>query len=236
MKLLSTIAFLLLFLCSHSQTKMLWGKVIDENFQNIAGTIIRTPDSKHQTLSDEDGNYRIEIPINYDTLIFQFVGMITQHEAIQSRCYVDVILPMDRHVDLNTKDDLSSVEKNKRKQLQKTYIKGVFQNNSCYESPNILYGKLFDKYQQPIEGCNILVKGQIKGTITGKNGEFTLNDVSENETLVFSCMETCMYAFEYPIKELKNGWSFNFGIKKIGVKDKSSFKYNFKKNEVFWLN
>ena len=47
-------------------------------------------------------------------------------------------------------------------------------------------GKVTDTFGEGIPGVSILIKGTTTGTTTDFNGNYTLNDVSENATLVFS--------------------------------------------------
>src|SRR5690606_6793112 len=47
-------------------------------------------------------------------------------------------------------------------------------------------GIVKDQYDQPLIGVNILVEGTSQGTATDLEGKFTLQDVDENATLIFS--------------------------------------------------
>lgn len=47
-------------------------------------------------------------------------------------------------------------------------------------------GKVLDQNNQPIPGATIVVKGSTNGTITGIDGAYSISNVPENSTLVFS--------------------------------------------------
>ncbi len=47
-------------------------------------------------------------------------------------------------------------------------------------------GVVTDKSDQPIAGVTVLIKGSTRGTITDMNGNYSISDVPENATLVFS--------------------------------------------------
>jgi TonB-linked SusC/RagA family outer membrane protein len=52
--------------------------------------------------------------------------------------------------------------------------------------PGDIHGKITDSAGNPLEGVNISVKGAGKGTVTGKNGEFSLKGIDNNVTLIIS--------------------------------------------------
>lgn len=49
-----------------------------------------------------------------------------------------------------------------------------------------IHGIVTDEEGKPLEGVSILVKGTQKGTTTNEKGEFSLSNVDENSTLIFS--------------------------------------------------
>ena len=76
---------------------------------------------------------------------------------------IDYII-IDRQIVLSTTDHLSKTK------LQ----------------PRTITGVVTDQDGEPIQGVTIAIKGTSLGTITGENGEFSLSDVPENATLLFS--------------------------------------------------
>lgn len=58
-------------------------------------------------------------------------------------------------------------------------------------------GKITDSSGETLIGVSIVVKGTTRGTISDMNGEYTLTDISENATLVFSFLG--MQSVEIPV-------------------------------------
>jgi TonB-linked SusC/RagA family outer membrane protein len=52
--------------------------------------------------------------------------------------------------------------------------------------PIDISGQVINDKGEPVEGVNVMVKGTVKGTTTNEKGIFTLRDVDENASLVFS--------------------------------------------------
>ncbi|MCQ2975210.1 MAG: SusC/RagA family TonB-linked outer membrane protein [Bacteroidales bacterium] len=77
-----------------AQEKTVTGKVIDEDGQPIFGATISLKGSTVGTISGDEGKYTIKIPatIKGDTLIFSFIGMEEQRQAIGNRSTIDVIM------------------------------------------------------------------------------------------------------------------------------------------------
>lgn len=59
-----------------------------------------------------------------------------------------------------------------------------------------IHGKVVDEKGNPLNGVSVTVKGNKKGTSTNEKGEFSLNSVDENSTIIISFVG-------YQIKELK---------------------------------
>ncbi|WP_217447509.1 SusC/RagA family TonB-linked outer membrane protein [Maribellus comscasis] len=51
---------------------------------------------------------------------------------------------------------------------------------------NVLSGKVVDEQGQPLPGVTVVIKGTTEGTVTNSEGTFTISNVPENSTLVFS--------------------------------------------------
>jgi len=64
--------------------------------------------------------------------------------------------------------------------------KGPKLNSPFNLPPSTVTGKVTDSKNAPLEGVSVLVKGSNKGVTTNASGSFTLNNVPDNATLVFS--------------------------------------------------
>jgi hypothetical protein len=68
------------------QTRTITGKVIDEYFDNLPGVRIQSSDTIQLGTTDIDGEFKIEIPINTDSLLFSFIGMEWIPIKLTSNC------------------------------------------------------------------------------------------------------------------------------------------------------
>jgi len=60
------------------------------------------------------------------------------------------------------------------------------QFNHAQQQQRMVSGKVTDSREQPLPGVTIVVKGTTQGTVTDSNGEYTLTDLPDDATLVFS--------------------------------------------------
>jgi len=70
------------------------GTVRDGYGEPIPGVTISVPNTAIGTVSDMDGNYALVVPEG-STLVFSFIGFVTQRIAIEGRSLVDVVMPED---------------------------------------------------------------------------------------------------------------------------------------------
>ncbi len=54
------------------------------------------------------------------------------------------------------------------------------------QQQNAVSGKVTDKSGEPLPGVSVVVKGTVQGTVTDSNGNYTINNIPENATLIFS--------------------------------------------------
>ncbi len=57
--------------------------------------------------------------------------------------------------------------------------------NSSFQQ-NVVSGKVTDSSGLPLPGVTVVVKGTTQGTVTNADGNYTLSNISENATLIFS--------------------------------------------------
>ncbi len=74
----------------------------------------------------------------------------------------------------------------------------VFQENQKIIQPHVVSGKVTDKEGIPLPGVSIVVKGTTKGVITNTDGNYTINNVTEDAILLFSFIG--MKKQEIPVK------------------------------------
>lgn len=85
--------FFLLFYDASAQSKIVKGKVIDDNDgSTMPGVTVALKNSTVATQTDVSGNYSIQVEGNNSVLVFSFVGMVTQEQIVGSRTVIDVVL------------------------------------------------------------------------------------------------------------------------------------------------
>jgi Ca-activated chloride channel homolog len=68
---------------SFIQNRTIRGKVVaDDDGSPIPGVSITLKNSTTGTVTDESGNFKLEVPINAKTLVFSFIGMVSQEIKI----------------------------------------------------------------------------------------------------------------------------------------------------------
>lgn len=71
------------------------GKVTDENGEGLPGASVLVKGSDIGTVTDSEGLYKLSVPDDATTLVFSFVGYLTEEVAIEGRTNIDVILTTD---------------------------------------------------------------------------------------------------------------------------------------------
>ena len=74
------------------QQKGVSGTVKDKNGISIPGTSVVVKGTTTGTITDNDGNFRLNVPENAQTLVFSFVGMISQEVAIGSKTSFEIVM------------------------------------------------------------------------------------------------------------------------------------------------
>ncbi|MEK6478138.1 SusC/RagA family TonB-linked outer membrane protein [Catalinimonas sp. 4WD22] len=86
---------LLLSFSAYAQEMSISGKVTDPDNGPIPGVNVLVKGTTQGTITDIEGNYRLNVSENAETLVFSFVGYETQEVAINGRSSVDVSLALD---------------------------------------------------------------------------------------------------------------------------------------------
>jgi hypothetical protein len=71
------------------------GRVLDEKGEAIPGATVRVRGLSLGTVTDVDGNYRLDNVPADATLVFSYIGLATQEQKLSGRAVVDVILKED---------------------------------------------------------------------------------------------------------------------------------------------
>jgi hypothetical protein len=88
-------AALLLFLGALcAQTITLKGKVSDPKGESLAGVNVHIKNGLDGVVTDIDGNYSLGVSAG-QTVVFSYVGFITQEHAVAGQTLLDVILKED---------------------------------------------------------------------------------------------------------------------------------------------
>lgn len=90
-----TIVFSLFLAETYAQERIVTGVVLDENGDGIPGANVLIKGSTTGTITDMEGNYSLPISGNDVTLVYSFVGYVSQEVTIGLSNTVDVILVPD---------------------------------------------------------------------------------------------------------------------------------------------
>lgn len=154
-----------------SEKAIISGTVKDENGQPLIGTSILIKDTKIGTITDLEGNYRLSLPSECATLIFSYIGKVTQE--IEQSCggqKLDVVLPA------TTEPGKIVMRKQQPESATEKAIAGKV----------IITGVVKDGNNQPLIGTNVLIKDTKIGTITDLQGNYRISLPDECATLIFS--------------------------------------------------
>ena len=77
---------------SFGQTKKVTGNVTDEKGKILSGATIEIKNTKLKTLSNDKGNYSIDVPTNATTIVASYIGMQSVESRISKNLVVNFIL------------------------------------------------------------------------------------------------------------------------------------------------
>jgi len=95
MKKILTIFLLVISVSVFAQTQNITGKITDSNGEPLPGVTVVVKGSTTGTVSDIDGNYTITKVPSESTLVFSFVGMLTQEIAVGTQSAISVTMEAD---------------------------------------------------------------------------------------------------------------------------------------------
>lgn len=95
-KVLLFLIFSFLACSLYAQNKIVRGKVISpEDGTGLPGVSVFVKGTSKGTVTDQEGSYQLEVASGENTLVFSFIGYITQEAAIDNREAINVTLQTD---------------------------------------------------------------------------------------------------------------------------------------------
>src|SRR5690606_17173722 len=74
------------------QLKTVSGRITDENGEPLEGVTVALKETTTSTLTDADGNYRIDLPEGRHILVFSIVGFEPKEEEVGNQSTLDIML------------------------------------------------------------------------------------------------------------------------------------------------
>ena len=71
------------------------GRVTGETGDGLPGVNVLVKSTSQGTITDINGNYKIEVPARDATVVFSYVGYITEEEEVGDRTTVDILMTHD---------------------------------------------------------------------------------------------------------------------------------------------
>lgn len=99
---------------SWAQDKTISGKVTDDTGSGLPGVNVVLKGTSTGTITDIDGNFKLEISADGNTLKFSFIGMTSQEVQIGSRSVIDISLIADAQELSEVVVTAAGIEANKR--------------------------------------------------------------------------------------------------------------------------
>lgn len=78
-----------------NQQRKVSGKVTETNGMPLPGVTVVVKGTTVGTITDDDGNYQLDVPSGSNQLLFSFIGMKTIEESIANRSVIDVSMDAD---------------------------------------------------------------------------------------------------------------------------------------------
>lgn len=152
MKINNIIKIVLLFLgfFVNGQNRSVYGKVISEDLEPLAGVQIRNSDNELIGETDFDGQFKILISQKNDSLLFRYTGMEFANIKLMDDCEkVEVIMMHDVIYDFMKPNKSDRLRKKRYDKLDELYLlaidKKLFQNN------NICYDRVFKAHKPELD-------------------------------------------------------------------------------------
>lgn len=146
--------FLLSFSGGYGQTRVVYGKILDEYLETVPFARIQSSDSTILTKTDLQGIFKIEIPLELSPLIISGLGYEWANIQLTQDCKnLEVILLLSSTYDFMTFRKIDRLRKKRFKELtylhSEAYKKGVFLNiEPCYQQEFVPIKPRLDKIRK----------------------------------------------------------------------------------------
>ena len=80
------------------QAEKITGKVVDKNGDPLPGVTVAVKNTTNGTISDVDGNYSLTLQSKNSTLVFSYMGFVTQEISVNGRTTIDVTMSENEQV------------------------------------------------------------------------------------------------------------------------------------------
>jgi TonB-dependent starch-binding outer membrane protein SusC len=139
---------LMAFTAANAQSREIKGKVTDSTGAPMAGVAVATDQKTRSTVTDAGGNYKLRVDDKTTTLVFSYVGYITQAIFLSSKTIIDVELLPSR----GTLDDVVVIGYGTVKKSHLTGAVSKYTNDRLDEIP---VTRLDQALQGKIAGVNV---------------------------------------------------------------------------------
>jgi TonB-linked SusC/RagA family outer membrane protein len=144
---------ILFIFSTQAQNRTLSGTVLDEDEFPIPGVNVIVKGSNSGTVTDVEGNYRITLPAEAKSLIFSFVGYLTQEVEIGNRSEIRVQLQTDA------------------RQLSEIIVTGYTTQKKKDLTGAVSVVEIEDVQSFPVAGADEMLKGRVAGVNVISNNE-----------------------------------------------------------------
>lgn len=131
----------------YSQNKTIKGKVISNQFETMAGVLIRINDTVEVGRTDLNGFFQLNIPVSEKKILFKGVGLEPAIIELVDTCNeVEIVMMLSGTYDFMTLKKVDRLRKKKFKKLpelhKEAFAKGIFKTDKvCYIQEFIPYYK-----------------------------------------------------------------------------------------------
>ncbi|MFB2119890.1 TonB-dependent receptor [Parapedobacter sp. 2B3] len=145
---------------SMSQERIITGKVTDESGQPLAGVTVAIKGTSLAVTTDDTGNYRVEIPINGNTLVFTIVGFEAVEWPIGNQSTISISM----------KPSVSD--------LEEVVVVGYGTQKKVNLTGSVQSITFNDAVNTPVANSAQLMYGKFSGVQLTQNGGLAGNDAS----------------------------------------------------------
>jgi hypothetical protein len=131
----------------YSQGKLIKGRIIAENLENLPYASILINDNFEVGKADVNGYFEINIPFKEQKIIFIYLGMEVANIDLEYKCNEIEVILMDNVIyDFMSLKKIDRLRKKRFKRLprlhKKAFEKGIFKTpDACYKQEFIPYNK-----------------------------------------------------------------------------------------------